>query len=733
MLKRRTCILFLLLFSGLFSLRGSHLVGGEITYQCVGNNNYEITLTIYRDCFSSTGFDRNIVVSIYDINNNLVDNLLVPILSQSNLPVIAPNNCTTLPATVCTQKALYKTTINLPPIPGGYTITHQRCCRNSTITNVFNNPTKWGSTYTTRIPSNDVGCNSSPSFQDDPPVVLCLNQMIQLDLSASESDGDSLYYELCTPLHGGGPSINSRGPNSPMPDTATPPPYQLVPFVPGFTSILPITSNPPFQIDPHTGILSGMPTQIGQFVFSICVSEFRNGVFINKISRDFQFNISGDCRTPTSVIVDQTIDPSSLCSGKTINFSESCLFTNDYYWDFGDPTTNADTSRLASPSYVYSDTGVYNVMLIANPYTPCADTSYSLFRVFDPVEISFDYTGLNCFESHSLNFTSSGVYGDSAVVSWDFGGLTNQGTTLTGVKNPENVRFLQPGTYNVKVTVIDYECNDSYSRDIRLIGKPELIHKVPEVRECAPVVVSFRDSSEAEAPMSHFWNFGDGSISDEKNPVHIYTKPGIYTVYHSVSINESGCIATVTDTFHEVIEALPVPVSQIKVSPEITEYPQTRFTVTNASDKHLRTITYLPFGSPVEDLNSMDFKLDDTGSYKITHITYNQFGCTDTMIQKIRVEAPVKIFIPNAFTPNNDGINDLLAFSVLGVKEFDLTIFDRWGSLVFTTTSTDYLWNGKLLNTGTELNTAVYSYVINATVIKTNEVISQRGTITLIR
>ena len=80
-----------------------------MTYRCLGNNNYEVTLIIYRDCLSTGAqFDSHAVISVYDKYNVLVANDSVPLLRINQLPLIAPNNCTSLPQTVCTPKVLQK-------------------------------------------------------------------------------------------------------------------------------------------------------------------------------------------------------------------------------------------------------------------------------------------------------------------------------------------------------------------------------------------------------------------------------------------------------------------------------------------------------------------------------------------------------------------------------------------------------------------------------------------------
>ena len=518
----------------------AHLVGGEITYRCLGNNDYEIQMIIYRDGMSTGApFDPTAVVTIYNSSNMIVQNLYIPILSISNLPLQAPNNCTSLPNNVITEKGLYIDTVNLPPILGGYTITHQRCCRNNTITNINNANSVWGSTYTTRIPSLD-NCNSSPRYSSDPPVVLCVNQDVDLDLSATDLDGDSLYYELCSVLHGG---ANAQG--MVMPDPAAPPPYTSVPFNGSFTSSYPITSSPAFNIDPATGNLSGRPTQVGQFVFAICVTEYDNGVPLSTTRRDFQFNVTNACKTILSKVrapdgstvaySDPAIsinNPVTSCSGRYVNFKTRSQFATKYFWDFGDTALTNDTSRLPNPFYTYQDTGTYLVMHVAEPYSPCADTSYVFYRVFDSTQVRFTFAGEHCFDDNQIDFSVTGLFSEDATLTWDFDGTTNFGTGVV-MKEPKGVSWTQPGTYYVTVSLDDFGCTSFFGDTVKIIANPIIDEEVLMARECAPYTVQFKDRSIASGRVQHFWFFGDGYQSSDASPEHTYIKSrGVYCCTH---------------------------------------------------------------------------------------------------------------------------------------------------------------------------------------------------------
>ena len=152
MKKRLSYYILVALLFQTIGASASHIVGGEIYYQYVSNNDYIIYLKVYRDCNTgNASFDDPAYISIFDGNNNYLQtlSLFTPTITQVQPDV--DNPCLIVPAGICVEEAVYITTVNLPPISGGYSLTYQRCCRNSTIDNLIS-PNGIGSTYTIQIP-----------------------------------------------------------------------------------------------------------------------------------------------------------------------------------------------------------------------------------------------------------------------------------------------------------------------------------------------------------------------------------------------------------------------------------------------------------------------------------------------------------------------------------------------------------------------------------------------------
>ncbi|TAL58625.1 MAG: PKD domain-containing protein [Bacteroidetes bacterium] len=359
----------------LFSLKAfsTHIVGGEIFYDHLGNNNYKITLKLYGDCINGlAAYDNPASIGVFNSNGTLVYNLMVAF--PGSTPVTySLNPCLLPPTNICVEEAIYDTVVNLPPIPGGYDITYQRCCRNHTILNLVQ-PGDVGATYTCHIPDQSlVSGNSSPRFNNFPPIYLCANQPLNFDHSATDPDGDLLVYEFADPLTGATSS-------APMPQPPAAPGYQLVPFLPPYNATYPMSSSPAMAMNSATGLLTGTPNMIGQWVVGVRVKEYRNNQLISANTRDFQFNVVNCPPVPVSSIPSQTL----FCNGMTVNFQNNSVNGTTWAWNFGDTAISNDTSNVMTPSWTYAQPGTYTVSLIVNHGTPCADTGYTTFVVQPP-------------------------------------------------------------------------------------------------------------------------------------------------------------------------------------------------------------------------------------------------------------------------------------------------------------------------------------------------------------
>ena len=520
----------------------THLVGGEIYYTHLGGSQYLVTLKVYRDCGPAntlgTGFDDQVYIGLWDGNGNIdnSDVLTIPLTQSnvSNVPVILGNPCGTPPPELCIEQAIYSATVTLPPSSYGWDLVWQRCCRNPSISNLQNfggtdNP---GATLVAHVPGTNQGANayenSSPVFQELPPVAVCANFEFTWNHSAIDPDGDQLVYEFCAPLDGGGTG-NGNGPNSPVPNPPATPPYQSVPYLPGFSATNPITSNPAMAIDPLTGVITGTPTQPGQYAIGICVSEYRDGVLLSTTVRDFQFNVTLCDPNIQSVVAQQT--PAQLCIGETITLDNNSVNGSSYAWDFGVPGTSTDVSTAFEPTFTWPTPGDYEVTLIVNPGWPCADTSTAMYQVYEPLEPVIAVDGFSCDDGvETFDFVVEGNLDGDATMLWDFGiGTPN----LANIPAPGGVSFGNADQWDVTVSVNNHGCTSE--ADFAWVSPPDPVAAVEDQYQfCTGLTFSFENLSvNAEA---YLWDFGDGVFgapggsSTDPSPTYTYADTGTYVV-----------------------------------------------------------------------------------------------------------------------------------------------------------------------------------------------------------
>ena len=307
-------------------VHATHIVGGEITYVQDSTGTYTISLTIYRDCSpTSIGFPSSVYVEPIDAaTGNYLTSWGVYLTPGSiiSVPPTVNSNCVTGIPSFCVEKRTYTGTYTpSSSLTSGIVFEYGLCCRNYTINNITN-PGNVGMMYKTiTYPGGMNINNSTPVFTADPPTVVGAGAPTTINFSAYDADGDSLYYEWANALNNNGLSV---------------------PYVTGYSGTNPLPSSPSALVNGNTGIISANLTLNGQYVVSIFITEYRNGIPLSRIQRDYQFNIA--TFTTMEVVIDTLYQPIG-CISPTGTAGVNILYGQapySYNWSSG------DTSRVVS-------------------------------------------------------------------------------------------------------------------------------------------------------------------------------------------------------------------------------------------------------------------------------------------------------------------------------------------------------------------------------------------------
>ena len=717
---KKILYLLFIVFAQIFIVQkafATHIIGGEMNYKCLGNNKYQITLTIYRDCFNGVPpFDSIAQVGIFNNKFQLIDSIQMKLNPDDTLKVALSDTCLVVPKNVCVHTTTYIDTITLLPIAGGYILAYQRCCRNFTIVNIIE-PNKTGATFSVVISEDAIkACNSSAKFKNWPPIFICVNEPIKFDHSAIDIDGDSVFYRLCTPYLGA-TNGNTQQASNPTPTFFTQPLDTPIAWKPPY-DLNNVLGGKPLTINAKTGELTGLPNTIGQFVVGICAEEYRKGKLISINRRDFQYNI-GVCGTAGAAI----FAPKVQCDNLAVKFENKSQNSNNFIWDFGDTAIATDTSKQDSPTYIFPKEGTYTVRLIASPGSACADTAFHIVKLDkSTLTADFVFSTSNCRDSIDVKLEDKSTDPNGTAAAWNWVLYSGQDTIKSNLQNP-TLKPWKSGTWIAQLTATAKN------------GCPKIVQKSIPI-ELINVVV--KDTLR-------------GCIGDN---VTLITNPGAYKYVWSPSAafttptlpSQSVVVAATAKVYTaEISTSTCKTTKKITVLPDIstpklviTATPDTIFLgKTSQLDATVYPANYKYFWSPALTLSS-DKQSNPIASptesttYNLT-ITPPNGACPAVASVRVTVLLPdcaePYVYVPNAFTPNDDGVNDILY--VRGpVKEIYFAIYDRWGQKIFESTDPKTGWDG-FVNT-VELAPDVYAYYLEALCIDGKKFF-KKGNVSIIR
>ncbi|MBK9107761.1 MAG: gliding motility-associated C-terminal domain-containing protein [Saprospiraceae bacterium] len=750
-------IVFLTLFL-IFSIsqlaKSAHIIGGELYYECLGFGNngqdtskrrYLITIKLYRDC-ASTGafFDDPLGFTIFRQQGNTWVNTRsgqganseYRVNLQSPIQQIDPPEypCLVLPPNICGEAGSYQLEVELPIINSKYLVVWQRCCRNNTITNIVN-PEATGATYFIEIhPESQRTCNNSPRFINFPPTVLCVNEPFNFDHSAFDKEGDQLVYEFCEPFAGGGRGGGNNCQSViPTPDCI--PPYTPVQYRFPYTALFPLGGNPQVTINTLNGIITGSPDVIGQFVVGVCVYEYRNGVLLSVLKRDFQFNVAsceGAVEARLGGASQLTPDHFSITVCGSLNYqmqnaSIDSRFINEVQWIYENGGI-LDTFLGWAPRINFKEGGWHAGKFILNPGTNCGDTGFFNINLIPDLKADFISVYDSC-NAGPVQFNDLSYSQYSQVSQWNW----SAGDGITAFSQNPSVHYLRPGTYPVLLTVKDnYGCESQSFEEIKWYPSPNVVIFSPNKNEgCIPLDIEFKNISfPTDSSYKFIWRFSDGAIDSGYFVNHRFWQAGIYGLKLEVT-SPLGCYTE--NSFPNVIQAFEPPSANWTID---------RLMV-NLNDPviHLEDLTSGTIGRTwifqkdkyFFDKN-LSYEIEDTGNFSVQLIVVDRFLCTDTLETNIFAFKDFSLFMPNAFTPNGDGKNEV--FGPVGqfaaMQYYSMQIYDRWGSLLFSTTNPIDHWNGRFNNSGKDIPSGVYVYEIKYKALA-REAVEQRRSFSLIR
>ncbi|WP_298734554.1 PKD domain-containing protein [uncultured Chitinophaga sp.] len=404
-----------------------------------------------------------------------------------------------------------------------------------------------------------------------------------------------------------------------------------------------------------------------------------------------------------------TVTPAEVCLGtpQTVAFTGSAGDNAVFNWHNFSGAAVQSGSGSGPYNILFNAAGDYTLQLqITDSACVSALVSQSV-NVSEPPVISIHLSDPTPCAGDLITITATGNAGNNATTAWNWGGGAAQGGNGFG---PFSVQYRQSGT--VSLTVTDGVCTVNVPpQQVNVIPLPVAAFSVDSTTGCPDFPVAFTNLSQQAD--TWLWRFGDGDLSSEAHPAHTYTTAGSYTVT-LIAGAQQQCFDTLQQTALINVQASPRAVFTVQPGVNLPlEYSEALFSFSNQSQNALHYAW--DFGDGLTDASrDPQHRYALPGSYRVTLTVMNEIGCADSTSLAWLMVAPDKVLrIPNAFSPNGDGINDRWEIDGLrGIPGCQVTIFNRWGQPVYESIGYerpwDGTWRGKLSPSGT------YYYVVRA-------------------
>lgn len=420
------------------------------------------------------------------------------------------------------------------------------------------------------------------------------------------------------------------------------------------------------------------------------------------------------------------------CTPFEVSFGNISSSAVEYEWDFGD---GSPTSTEAEPIHTYTTSGNYTIRLIAENFDTCngKDTTYANVIVTAP-DLVVDYGPSEVCVGKEVSFTDLTINDVDPIVVWEWN--FGDGNT-SNEQNPVHI-YEDAGTYTVSITITTLEgCQDT-----EIIPNAVVVTTFPAEFEgdrevCIGTTVNFRDLSITPPDLDWGeitgwdWDFGDGNTSTEQNPSHLYDAVGLYDVTLRVQ-TLSGC---------EMIRIVPgmVGIYDLKA-----DFLSNQTTLTNFSVPEVEFYNY-----STGDIAEYEWAIDGEVLYTTANMTHTfsldpgehivaltviRGDCDDTIYKVIKVENKTAVFLPTAFSPNGDGLNEVfvpVGDDLVESSEYEFEIYDRWGKQIFKSEDLNKGWVGTN-NKGELVGQGVYIWKVKFHT-RHNNIRTLKGTVSLIR
>jgi len=441
--------------------------------------------------------------------------------------------------------------------------------------------------------------------------------------------------------------------------------------------------------------------------------------------------------------------PQTICQGNAPTISGASYAYGTINWTTNGQGTLTNSGTL-SPQYnsTAADAGktISLTMTVTSTNTCASPISTSTVAVITPISVRPALTAtVAATQTVCQNGTAQVVFTvtSQGTPPYTFSYTENGAAKTVSTIDGNNIAVVgvstsNPGTVPYNLTSVqDANCQQTVAASATMTVLPlpnaTISNNEDVCRDSVPKAIQFKGMY-GTAPYTFIFTVNNDSVTQSADSIYS-TKPatdktGTFVYVLTNVTDGNNCSKTLNQTATVAVHENPHAL--FTINPESTSLLEPTITITDASIA--TTSWYWNFGdnnsSPSSDPKEHTYA--DTGTYKIKLIASNSL-CKDSTSEIVRITLPTSLYIPNTFTPNGDGVNDVFKAQGDGITTFEMVIYDRWGQLVFQSTDINKGWDGKV-NGGSNVSaTDTYVYVINITALANKHDYTYRGVVNLLK
>ena len=376
---------------------------------------------------------------------------------------------------------------------------------------------------------------------------------------------------------------------------------------------------------------------------------------------------------------------STICIGQSTTLTANANGGNGgyiYSWTGGAIPNNA-VSVSASPTV----TSTYTVSVTDANNCPAGSATVSV-NVSAPLSVLANTSNPSICAGSMANLTASAIGGNGAYnYSWSGGTMPNLGSSVTGTPNASTV---------YTVTVTDGCGTPAASTTVQVTVNPLPVLSInsSETSGCAPMCVSFSLNSNPAAATVN-WTSSLGQTATGAPANFCFNAQGNFGATVNVT-DINGCQNTFTN--NALVSLFAVPLAEFSYSPDPVSDLNPLVTFSDQSIGNSINSWNWDFGLTGSVSQNPQYEFPGAGTYTVSLIVSTVNGCVDSIEHIIEVNSDFSFYVPNAFTPNNDGLNDTFYPHGSGFQSegYEFSIFDRWGNKIWNTSDVTEVWDGKV-------------------------------------